>query len=130
LPEVRETALCKRGSPTKIGSEESAMARYMYIARYDSAGVQGVLAKGGSARAAVIEKAAADAGGRMVTFDFAFGEDDVFTLCELPDNRAAAAVALAVNSTGLAHVRTVVLMSPEDVDAAAKQQVSYTAPGR
>ena len=105
------------------------MARYMYIARYDSTGIQGVLAKGGSARAAVIDKAAADAGGRMVTFDFAFGEDDVFTLCELPDNRAAAAIALAVNSAGLAHVRTVVLMTPEDVDAATRQSVTYSAPG-
>jgi len=66
----------------------------------------------------------------MVTFDFAFGEDDVFTLCELPDNKAAASVALAVNSTGLAHVRTVVLISPEDVDAAGNQDVSYAAPGK
>ena len=106
------------------------MSRYLFIARYDSTGAQGVLAKGGRARATAIEKAAADLGGRMETFDFAFGEDDVYTLCELPDNKAAAAVALAVNSTGLAHVRTVVLISPEDVDAAAKQQVSYTAPGR
>jgi len=79
---------------------------------------------------AVIEKLAADMGGRMETFDFAFGEDDVYTLCELPDNKAAAAVALAVNSTGLAHVRTVVLLSPEDVDAATKQQVHYTPPGQ
>ncbi len=78
----------------------------------------------------MIEKVAADAGGRMVTFDFAFGEDDVFTLCELPDNKAAASVALAVNSTGLAHVRTVVLISPEDVDAAGNQDVSYAAPGK
>ena len=106
------------------------MSRYMFIARYDSAGVKGVVSKGGTARAAVIEKLAADLGGRMETFDFAFGEDDVYTLCELPDNRAAAAVALAVNSTGLAHVRTVVLMSPEDVDAATKQKVNYTPPGK
>ena len=106
------------------------MSRYMIIARYDSAGAKGVLARGGSARAAVIEKLAADMGGRMETFDFAFGEDDVYTLCELPDNKAAAAVALAVNSTGLAHVRTVVLLSPEDVDAATKQQVHYTPPGQ
>lgn len=105
------------------------MSRYMFIARYDSAGTKGVVSKGGSARAAVIEKLAADLGGRMETFDFAFGEDDVYTLCELPDNRAAAAVALAVNSTGLARVRTVVLMSPEDVDAATKQKVNYTPPG-
>jgi uncharacterized protein with GYD domain len=105
------------------------MSRYMFIARYDSAGAKGVVSKGGTARAAVIEKLAADLGGRMETFDFAFGEDDVYTLVELPDNKAAAAVALAVNSTGLAHVRTVVLMSPEDVDAATKQTVNYTPPG-
>jgi uncharacterized protein with GYD domain len=106
------------------------MSRYMFIARYDSAGIKGVMSKGGTARAAVIEKLAADLGGRMETFDFAFGEDDVYTLVELPDNKAAAAVALAVNATGLAHVRTVVLMSPEDVDAAIKQNVSYTPPGK
>jgi uncharacterized protein with GYD domain len=66
----------------------------------------------------------------METFDFAFGEDDVFTLCELPDNKAAAALALAVNSAGLAHVRTVVLMTPEEIDAATKQDVSYLPPGQ
>lgn len=106
------------------------MPRYMFIARYDSAGAKGVLAKGGTARAGVIEKAAAASGGRMVTFDFAFGDDDVFTICELPDNKAAAALALTVNSTGLAHVRTVVLITPEDIDAASKQEVSYTGPGK
>lgn len=66
----------------------------------------------------------------MVTFDFAFGDDDVFTICELPDNKAAAALALTVNSTGLTRVRTVVLISPEEVDAASKQDVSYTPPGK
>lgn len=106
------------------------MSRYLFVARYESAGVQGVMAQGGTARAKVIEAAASAAGGRMVTFDFAFGDDDVFTICELPDNKAAAALALAVNSTGLVHVRTVVLISPEDVDAASKQDVSYTAPGK
>jgi len=37
---------------------------------------------------------------------------------------------MAVNATGLTHVRTVVLLSPEEVDAASKQDVSYTAPGQ
>ena len=106
------------------------MSRYMFIARYDSAGVQGVVSKGGSARAAVIEQAAKAAGGQMLSFDFAFGEDDVYTLLELPDNKAAAALALAVNATGLTHVRTVVLISPADIDEATKQEVSYTPPGQ
>jgi uncharacterized protein with GYD domain len=105
------------------------MSRYLFIARYDSAGAQGVVAKGGTARAAAIEKAVADLGGRLESFDFAFGEDDVYTLCELPDNKAAAAVALTVNSSGLVHVRTVVLMAPEDIDDATRQTVHYAAPG-
>jgi uncharacterized protein with GYD domain len=105
------------------------MARYMFIARYASTGVKGVVSAGGSARRSAIERTAAGLGGRMETFDFAFGDDDVYTIVELPDNRAAAAVALAVNSTGHTSVRTVVLMAPEDVDAAATQTVNYTPPG-
>jgi len=68
-------------------------------------------------------------GGHLESFDFAFGEDDVYTIVELPDNKTAAAVALAVNSTGHTGVRTVVLMTPEEVDAAATQTVNYTPPG-
>lgn len=105
------------------------MARYMFIARYGSGGVKGVVTAGGSARRAAIQKMIEGLGGRLETFDFAFGEDDVYTIVELPDNKTAAAVALAVNSTGNISVRTVVLMTPEEVDAAAAQTVNYTPPG-
>lgn len=105
------------------------MARSMFIARYTSGGVKGVVTASGSARRAAIQKMAEELGGRLGTLDFAFGEDDVFTTVELPDNKAAAACALAVNSTGRTSVRTVVLMTPEEVDAAAAQTVSYTPPG-
>ena len=105
------------------------MARYMFIARYASGGAKGVVTAGGSARRSAIQKMAEELGGRLETFDFAFGEDDVYTILELPDNKAAAAVALAVNSTGHTSVRTVVLMTLEDVDAAATQTVNYIPPG-
>ena len=105
------------------------MARYMFIARYASTGAKGLVTGGGSARRSAIEKMAAGLGGHMETFDFAFGEDDVYIIVELPDNKTAAAVALAVNSTGHTSVRTVVLMTPEEVDAAATQTVNYTPPG-
>jgi len=49
---------------------------------------------------------------------------------DLPDHIAAAAAALAVNQAGGASVKTVVLMSPEDVDKAGKKAVDYRAPGR
>ena len=50
-------------------------------------------------------------------------------IVELPDNESAAAVALTVNSAGGAAVRTVVLLTPEEVDAAAKRSVDYRPPG-
>jgi len=105
------------------------MSRYLFIARYEGEGAKGVVTRGGTDRRTIIDKMAADLGGRMESFDFAFGEDDVFTTLELPDNKAAAAVALAVNSTGMTKVRTVVLLSPEEVDAAAQQTVNYRPPG-
>src|SRR5664279_3223337 len=108
---------------------EVQMSRYLFIARYASDGVKGVAAAGGSARRSVIQKLAEGLGGRMETFDFAFGEDDVYTILELPTNTTAAAVALAVNSTGQASVRTVALLTSEEIDDAAKQTVRYTPPG-
>jgi len=105
------------------------MPRYLFIANYASEGVKGVLAKGGTARRTAIEKAVTDLGGRMESFDFAFGEDDVYTIIDVKDNTAAASLALTVNSDGRTRVRTVVLITPEEIDAAGHQKVSYAPPG-
>ena len=105
------------------------MSRFMFVARYASDGAKGIVSAGGTSRRSAIEKMAAGLGGRVESFDFAFGEDDVYTILDLPDHRAAAAMALAVNSSGKVSVRTIVLITPEEVDAAASQTVSYTPPG-
>src|SRR5680860_142813 len=68
----------KSPAPTKRRTKEVPMARYMFIARYASGGVKGVVTAGGSARRAAIQKMAEELGGRLETFDFAFGEDDVY----------------------------------------------------
>jgi uncharacterized protein with GYD domain len=47
----------------------------------------------------------------------------------VPDNESATAVALTVNAAGRATVKTVVLRTPEGVDAAAKRSVEYRPPG-
>jgi uncharacterized protein with GYD domain len=109
--------------------QEVQMARYLFKADYASEGIEGVTKTGGTARRTAIATLAAQLGGRLETFDFAFGDDDVYTIVELPDNKAAAAVALAVNSSPLVSVRTVVLLTPEEIDAAVSQTVSYTPPG-
>jgi uncharacterized protein with GYD domain len=105
------------------------MPRYLFIASYTSEGAKGVLAKGGTARKIALEKSIADVGGRLESFDFAFGSDDVYLIAELPDNTTAAALALTVGADGRAGARTVVLLTPEEIDAASQRSISYTGPG-
>ncbi len=61
---------------------------------------------------------------------FAFGEADFYLVADLPDNSAAAAVSMTIGASGALGIRTVVLLTIEEVDAAAKRSVDYTAPGR
>jgi hypothetical protein len=41
-----------------------------------------------------------------------------------------AALTLAVNASGMAKISSVMLMTPEEIDAACKKSVSYRPPGR
>jgi uncharacterized protein with GYD domain len=105
------------------------MPRYLFIVNYSAQGAKALMSAGGSARRTAVEKTVSDLGGRLESFDFAFGADDAYTLMELPDERAAAALALTVSGTGVAHVRTVVLLRPEDLDAASQLRPEYSPPG-
>jgi uncharacterized protein with GYD domain len=106
------------------------MADYLVTASYSSEGVKGVLKSGGTARAEAVSKAVQGLGGKMHSFHFAFGGDDAIVIVELPDNVAAAALGLAVASTGLTSAKTTVLLTPAEIDDAAKRQVAYTPPGK
>jgi uncharacterized protein with GYD domain len=106
------------------------MARYLLIASYSPEGVRGLLSAGGSARKTVVEKAVSGLGGRLETFDFAFGGDDVFVIVDMPDSESAAALALTVGGTGAVNLRTVVLITPEQLDRAAQLHPEYTPPGQ
>ena len=105
------------------------MAKYLVEASYTVEGVKGVQSAGGSSRRDAIAALAESVGGRLESFYFAFGERDVYTVIDLPDNESATAVALTVNASGAVKVRTTVLVTPEEVDAAAKRSVEYRAPG-
>jgi uncharacterized protein with GYD domain len=105
------------------------MPKYLLEARYAPEGVKGVAAKGGSARRDAIAPVFEAAGGRLEAFYFAFGETDAYVLGDLPSNEAATAIALAVNAQGAASVKTVVLLTPEEVDSAAEISLEYRPPG-
>ena len=105
------------------------MPKYLFKASYSAEGTKGVASKGGSARRDAIDHLFQANGGRMEGFYFAFGEADAYVFGDLPDNETAAAIALTVNSDGRATVTTVVLATPEEIDAAAQKSVDYTPPG-
>jgi uncharacterized protein with GYD domain len=106
------------------------MAKYLFEARYTAEGAKGVAREGGSARRAAVAKLMEGLGGKLEAFYFAFGEVDAYVIADLPDNVSAAAVALAVGQSGGATERTVVLISPEEVDKAAKKAGGYRPPGQ
>lgn len=105
------------------------MPKFLVEASYTLDGVKGVQSAGGSARRDAVAAAAENVGGRLESFHFGFGDRDAYVILDLPDNESAAAVALAVNASGGARARTIVLLTPEEVDAAAKRSVGYRPPG-
>ena len=105
------------------------MSRYMFKVTYSAAGLQGVMNEGAEHRRAFIAKMAAGMGGSLESFDFGFGETDVYAICEMPDDESAAAVAMAVGASGAGSCQTVKLMTAAQVDRARGIQTGYQAPG-
>lgn len=105
------------------------MPKYLLEVDYTLDGVRGVISKGGSARKVAAQAAAESVGGKLEAFYFAFGGTDVFALADLPENAAAAGLALAIAAGGGATVRTVVLLTPDEIDTATQQKVTYSPPG-
>jgi len=105
------------------------MAKYLIQASYTQSGVQGVIKEGGSGRRDAIGKLLADLGGTLEAFYFAFGDNDVYVIADVPDNTTAAAISLTVGAAGAVTAKTVVLLTPEEIDRATKQSVAYRPPG-
>lgn len=105
------------------------MPKYLFQASYTAEGAKGVLKDGGRGRKAAIEALVTSLGGSLESLYFAFGGDDVFAIVELPDQESAAAASMTAGASGMVNVRTVVLLTPEQIDAAVKKRVNYRRPG-
>jgi uncharacterized protein with GYD domain len=105
------------------------MPKYLVQASYTPDGLKGVLEKGGSSRRDVVKAMAEEQGGSLESFYFAFGDADVYATIDMPDNATVASVAMTVSASGAAAAKTVVLLSPEEIDEAAKKSVHYVPPG-
>ncbi len=106
------------------------MAKYLVAASYTAEGAKGVLKDGGTKRRQAAEQAVKSAGGKLEAFYFAFGENDAYVIIDAPDHATVASASLAINASGAVHTKTVVLITPEEIDQATKKGATYLAPGR
>jgi uncharacterized protein with GYD domain len=125
---LRSTAVCACpvGRPAARGV---TMPKYLFTGSFTAQGAKGIHAEGGTRRAQAIKESFASVGGQLESYYFAFGSDDFFIVADLPDNVTAAALALITSASGAVHTRTVVLLTPEEVDRAAQLSPAYRAPG-
>jgi len=105
------------------------VAKFLLCASYTVEGIKGVLKEGGTSRRAAAQKAVESVGGRLEAFYYAFGKDDAYVIVDVADNASAAALSMTIGATGAVRVRTIALVTPEEIDKAAKASVSYRAPG-
>jgi uncharacterized protein with GYD domain len=105
------------------------MAKYLISASYTAEGAKGVLKEGGTKRRQAAEQVIKSAGGKLEAFYFAFGEHDAFVIVDAPDHASVAAMSLAINASGAVRTKTVVLLTPEEIDQATKKGTTYRAPG-
>jgi uncharacterized protein with GYD domain len=106
------------------------MSKYLTVSSYTAEGIKGLLKEGGTARREAIQKLVESLGGRLEAFYFAFGENDLYCLIDVPDNVSMAAATLTVMPTGGSRgFKTVVLLTPEEIDQAVKTPIDYRPPG-
>ena len=105
------------------------MPKYLAVASYTSEGIKGLTKAGGVSRRAVVEKLLKSRGSHLEAFYFAFGENDAYLVLDVPDNLTAAAISLAVAGAGATRMKTIELLTPEEIDQAMEKHVVYAPPG-
>jgi len=103
--------------------------KFLIKGKYGVDGAKGLIKEGGTARKATVTKIVEGMGGKVEAFYFAYGDNDVFVICDMPDVSSGLALSLAVNASGAVQISTMPLITPEEIDAASKKTVAYRAPG-
>jgi uncharacterized protein with GYD domain len=105
------------------------MPKYMVHATYTAEGAKGLLRSGGTARRKATEELLASLGGKLEAFYFSFGDEDAVLIIDLPDQVTASAIGMTVSASGMLRTRSTVLVTPEEVDEAARKPVKFQPPG-
>ena len=110
---------------SEVPDAKVSLARLLYCG-----GVTRAPSGGRTKRREAVEQLVKSSGGTLEAFYYAYGGDDFFIIVDLPDSVTTTAISLAVHTTGAVTFKTIVLITPEEVDAAVKKSVSYRPPGQ
>ena len=105
------------------------MAKFLWHGSYSERGAKALVEQGGTQRCAEVEQAVTAMGGALEAMYFAFGDDDYYAIVDLPDNVSGAAVSLVAAQAGAVRLKTIVLLTAEDLDQAARRAHEYQGPG-
>lgn len=106
------------------------MPKYLARISLNTEGVRSLQKDMASGRRAAAAKFTEAAGGKLETMYFAFGEDDILVIADLPDNAAAAALSVAASAGGLAKFKITPLLTIEEMDRAIEKSHKLVPPGR
>jgi uncharacterized protein with GYD domain len=123
-------ALIRRDGGSEDDEKGNVMAKFLLKVRYSAEGIEGVMRDGGSGRRAAAEELIKGAGGSIESMHFAFGDEDAYVICDMPDNKAAATAAMTASASGRVAVSTVPLLTVDEMDAiSASSALAYSPPG-
>lgn len=97
------------------------MAKYMFMGAFALEGARDLIKEGGTWRRNHFDENVSNLGGGVEAFYFAFGEQDFYSIVDLPDNISAGALAMGLSSSGLVKMSTVVLITPQEADAVTQK---------
>ena len=107
------------------------MPKLLITGTYTADGAKALAKEGGSKRKAAVDKLVRSLGGKVEAFYFALSSSSsLYAVIDVPDATSGAALAIAVNASGMVKINVVTLLTPEEIDVACKTPVSYRAPGK
>ena len=106
------------------------MAKYLICGSYTEEGLKGLLKEGGTKRVEASRQAIESLGGTLESFYFAYGDNDVYLIVDQPENVNVIAGILSANASGAVKLKTVTLITPEEVDEAVQKTMDWRPPGK
>ncbi|MCP4623330.1 MAG: GYD domain-containing protein [bacterium] len=69
-------------------------------------------------------------GGTLETYYYAYGDNDYYLIVDQPENVNVIAGILLANASGAVKLKTIPLITPEEVDEAVKKTMDWRPPGQ